>query len=162
VRKRILIGLLAVLVIGVVAFFVLQPRKGSVEWHKKEYLAAKNRLEGHTWFSPIYERYCKSRPFRVVNDIEAHALRERMRVAQRALVDLGYLSERTFTVSNHSSMEIGSRVISASWKIVPRDRQELTAFFWDEEGPVTNRLVITAPVGDMRLYEEFVKRADVP
>ena len=38
VRKRIIIGLLAFLVIGVVVFFVSQPKKGSVEWHKRAYL----------------------------------------------------------------------------------------------------------------------------
>jgi len=39
-RKRIVTGLLAIVVIGTVAFWVSQARKGSVEWHKREYLEA--------------------------------------------------------------------------------------------------------------------------
>jgi hypothetical protein len=53
VRKRIAIGLLAVVVIGVLVFWVSQPKPGSVEWHKREYRAARNQMYGVSWSTPI-------------------------------------------------------------------------------------------------------------
>jgi hypothetical protein len=43
VRKRIVTGLL---VIGVAAFFVSQPRKATVAWHKRGYLAPSTAFMG--------------------------------------------------------------------------------------------------------------------
>ena len=39
-RKRLVIGAFAAVVIGVAALVLSQPRKGTVEYHKEEYLRA--------------------------------------------------------------------------------------------------------------------------
>lgn len=40
VRKRLVIGAIAAVVIGVAAYVLSQPRKGTVEWHRRGYLRA--------------------------------------------------------------------------------------------------------------------------
>ena len=48
VRKRLVIGAMAVVVIGVIAFVLSQPKDGTVEWHKREYASVVRKLERKT------------------------------------------------------------------------------------------------------------------
>ena len=92
-RKRIVTGWV---MIGLAAFFVSQPRKGTVAWHKRKCLEAwygQQRLEiarakvsGFLGF-PIN---AQSRLERENSDVLAHT---------RALVKLGHLETRTFFVN---------------------------------------------------------------
>ena len=47
-RKRIFIGLLAIVVIGVVAFFLSRPKEGSVEWYQRRFVSAQDKMFGRT------------------------------------------------------------------------------------------------------------------
>ena len=51
--RRFTIGLLAVVVIGVMAFILSQPKRGSIEWHKREYLDAWKRLNEGTFADKV-------------------------------------------------------------------------------------------------------------
>ena len=57
VRKRIVIGLLILSAIGTAVFFVLQPKEGSVEWHKKEFTEAASRMKPGAWSQRLGRTY---------------------------------------------------------------------------------------------------------
>src|SRR5688500_6271167 len=95
VRKRIVIGLLGIVVIGAVAFFVSQPKKGTVEWHKREYLKANH-------WGIVDEgvfRYASQKR----QNARFERKRERIESNRRALIELGYLEERSVIVYNRGA-----------------------------------------------------------
>lgn len=154
-RKRIIIGLLAIVVIGVVAFVVSQPKKGSVEWHKKEYLAAWKELHGETWGEQIKE---------IAYDITGHRFRPRkLTSAERgrldkqaesnrvALVRLGYLGKRKFILTNCTPQAV-FKSASASEMRGP------FVTVWYAE----NELGVAAPSDVIIKWEEIVRKLDVP
>src|SRR5687768_15503928 len=95
-RKRIIIWLLAVVVIGVGAFFVLEAKKGSVEWHKREYLRALDCAARRTWRDTL-QRVCAriSSVIRVdTSEEERLAQFENLKEHEIALIRLGFLQKR--------------------------------------------------------------------
>ena len=53
VRKRLVIGAIAVVVIGVAAWVFWEPGKGTLEWHKREYLEELARARSRSWVERI-------------------------------------------------------------------------------------------------------------
>src|SRR5687768_7010495 len=101
-RNRLIIGLLANVVIGVVAFVVSQPKEGSLEWHKKELRWGVDHFAGRT-----FTARCRSLLGRVrtqwrwqIDPDEGHALAEKLDKHRAALIEMGYLVERSFATSN--------------------------------------------------------------
>src|SRR5688572_21947965 len=87
-RKRIVIAAIAVVVIGIGAgYFAGQPRKGSLEYHKKKYLEEQKRLS-HPWV----ERFAVPS---IVRKFYFERCDKRRKFHQRALINEGYLAERT-------------------------------------------------------------------
>ena len=92
-RKRIVIGLLGAVVFGVVAFFVLQPKKGSVEYHKRAYLHAR---DGSRFFNERRADWYRISGHRPKFRPQTPDSLAEMEVHERALIDLGYMEERRF------------------------------------------------------------------
>lgn len=142
--KRIAIGLLAVLIIGVAAYMLSQPKEGTVEWHKRKCENAMRALNGeHALLDRARNRFGLP-PRR--NLYQEH---------RQALTDLGYLEEREFILTN--SPEKPSRAL-VHWATneIPQDR------LWSI-GLVSNKfLVIRAERHSMKKWEEAVRRIDVP
>src|SRR6185503_5712613 len=93
-RKRVVIGVLAIIGAGVLLFALSQPKRGSVEWHKREYEAAtqgslKFRLKNLWWQIRGEDR-------------RSRMISEERNEHQQALIHLGYLEQREFVISNRS------------------------------------------------------------
>jgi len=96
-RKRTLIGAMAVAVIGVAAYFLSQPRKGTLEYHKKGFLRAKNSWLLGKWLAkPAMSR---------LNRVYCQYKAERAVFHEEALIELGFLHYRTFALSNSQPYE---------------------------------------------------------
>ena len=161
-RKRIVIGLLAVVVIGTAVFFFSQPKKGSVEWHMQQRVKGWNRLNGETW---------PERSKRIIFDITGHALQpqrlsadEWHRISREAesnwvaLVNAGYLREKRFVLTN-TTFEALYR--SAS----PLERYPVHDPFvkvWPVKRDAGEEIVLTAPPEVIREWETVVRKLEAP
>ena len=149
-RKRIIIGLVAA--IGVVVFLVSGPKRGTVEWHKREYLAELDRLHGKEslvkrFVRGIYEWTGLGQPI---------GQTDRGVVAQEnALIKLGYLERREFILTNlptgNAVQAIGREAATA----IPGLCRITT-------GEKTNVVVVTALREDMPKWDVLIRKLDVP
>ena len=160
-RKRIIIGLLAVVVIGVVAFYLSQPKKGSVEWHKREYLGARKRLFNDTWadrMRSFYYRIAKTpHSRRQLSAAEWDELTRRMQESWEALVALGYLNRHEFYLA-HQPKSRAHLLEKAALAQFPPDA------IWSVGGGAgaENLLVIYATSNDLPKWRNLIGRFDVP
>src|SRR5687768_11553 len=91
-RKSVAIGFVIV-TIGLVAFVLSRPKKGTIEWHKREYLTA---CKG-SWKERalnLGRRALGKQPSFSTEQVEKEAEH------QRALIKLGFLEERELVFSN--------------------------------------------------------------
>ena len=144
-RKRIAIALLIVSVIGVTVFFVLQPKNGSVEYHRRRYIDA---YQGWVWDQELANRVRKiaGRPTRW------QTATNRMNYHEQALIRLRYLDERTVIVSNVPPEKVRGAVYKA------RNQSELLRVEIRE----TNKVRIVATTQDLPRLEKVARMADVP
>lgn len=95
-RKRIAIGLVAAVAIGVLTMILLRPKQGSVEWHQREYLSAANCLAENRFIDRVQRSFLgstkKSRPH---NEGEEAAKVEEHR---KTLAGIGCVIERQFAL----------------------------------------------------------------
>jgi hypothetical protein len=149
VRKRLVIGAIALVVIGVCFYVLCPPRKGSVEYHKKRLLEADKVGAVAVWLNenPVPQMVRNLYWERKGNQVEFH---------RRALIDAGYLMERVFVISNSWASE----VISAA-------RIELQDAFTDntyrftvlwETG--TNAVGVLGPADAMEKIGHAIRDAD--
>src|SRR5258705_9389676 len=106
-RKRIVIGVVAIIGVGVLGYVVLQPEPGSVEWHKREYLAAWKRSQQEDWRSRLATFLRDKTPVTPPNSLspdekERKLLDEKIMSHRTALRRLGYLTEKWVALSNSS------------------------------------------------------------
>jgi hypothetical protein len=148
VRKRIITGLLAVLVIGVAAFL---PKKGTVEWHKREYFIARDGSKAGNAVRSAW-RAVTGRPW-------YHAEKsERMGMHYLELMKLGYLKERVFVVSNTTPAQVADRLLLTFGTVFTNDPWGLSLI--DDIG--SNSVTVIAPYEDRSKWEELIRRSDVP
>jgi hypothetical protein len=142
VRKRLVIGALAAIVIGFAAYVLSQPKEGTVEWHKRRYEKEMHRIDGKgTLFDRIRSEFgLPSRPSRHMEH-------------RQALIDLGYLEERQIILTNNPE-GFSAALIQWATNELPRDR--LWAF-----GVRSNVMFIRAERHNMKKWEEAVRRIDV-
>jgi hypothetical protein len=160
-RKRVIIGLLAVVVIGAGAFFLSQPKKGSVEWHKREYLAVRKRLFNDTWpdrMRSFYHRITKTPPSRrQISAAESDELTRRMQESWRSLVALGYLNRQEFYLA-HQLKSRTHLLLKGALTQFPPDA------IWSFDGlhEPENLVVVYATSNDLPKWRKLVGRFDVP
>ncbi|MCI0745411.1 MAG: hypothetical protein L0Y58_08410 [Verrucomicrobia subdivision 3 bacterium] len=150
-RKRIVIAVIAVVAIGIAALLVSElpgPKRGTVEWHKKEFENGR-RL---TWIGTIVRR-CPAR----LRHSYVESRYKRWLFHRQALIDVGYFEEKAFIVSNRPPHEVAN----ALW---------LTRHEWSTNSLVgipsirvdrSNSVMIVALPNQMRRLEELVRQADV-
>ena len=108
-RKRIVIGAIAAVVIGVGVYVLALPRKGTVEWHSARYLALLTEDSWAQGLRRMWERLGGRRavlrkpPERVFKELQLH---------EKALVKLGYFEERRFLVFNGRAEGVMTTAIS--------------------------------------------------
>lgn len=134
--------------IGVLVFVFLQPRRGTLEWHKEKYLAAcdmrwNRKVESlRSWIMRDYERA-------VSFDVEGMLRHE------SALLRLGFLERREFIISNRPLYSVLNHV--GGWMVRSPNRN-----FYRDTTPGTNRIVIVAAREDMPYIERLLAEADLP
>ncbi|HMJ64596.1 MAG TPA: hypothetical protein VK615_04530 [Candidatus Binatia bacterium] len=152
-RTRIGIALLVMVVLGVFAYGISQPSKGTVEWHKNEYLAAWKRLGGSKWPDLVDRCYARvtgnslKRSFLIDHSGPLTQDEERLLIHRSALIKLGFLKQH-------------------SWSHEPND-QVGPFFYFDHrdspfvsltEGPMGRRSVIVFTAPDTTTLTNFFIR----
>ena len=135
-RKRIIIGLL---VTGVAAFFVSEPRKGTVAWHKRKCLEA--------WYGQQKLEIARAKVSGFLGlpiNAQARAERENSHILAhtRALVKIGHLEARTFFVN-------GDPLNAMSYAA--------SAWLWPAKGSVYARSVSTNAIAIVIEHGEDVE-----
>jgi hypothetical protein len=179
VRNRIVIGVLAALVVGTAAFMLLQPQPGSLEWHKRQYLAAANRLAKNRFsdrLGRMFSGLTRKPPARKIQT--ARAEREtavEIEKHRKALARLGYLAEKRFALrycavdqiklalANTAVTGPGVRngrfwISAAGDTVVTTAPQGVLGHF--SISTERNTIVVTAPPAVMSNYEEQIRKAD--
>jgi hypothetical protein len=121
-----------VAVLAVMAAACTGPPKGSVEWHKQEYLSARTREYNQ----------------------EFHTKRHR-----RALIELGYLEQREFTVSNVPPAEIAKALHNETFEALSFFDFNEFAQFWTVS---TNRVRVVGIPIMVEHWEKRIRQLDVP
>lgn len=164
-RKRIVIGLLAIVVISVGAFVLTRPKEGSIEWHRRKYLAAWDRQHENTLVDRLKRKYhgvTRTTP-RMRTTVEFHehlkAMQKNLdeiREHREALVRLGYLIERQFVLSSRHTNNMATTV----WKTLGRGPEVINGQAWMLSG--TNLIFVSAPRNMMPKYEKLIYKLDMP
>ena len=154
-RKRLVMGAVAAVVIGVTVYFLSQPKKGTVEWHKKEYLKAADRLAVNTWKHKL-----KRVAFRVTGRLlrdswDADAYRSDVKAFeqhQASLVRLGYLQEARVSLTAFSENAIPARYFG--------DEARRRFIAVSRGGPHVVHII--APPSDLPKIEAAIRHVDGP
>lgn len=145
-RKRLFIGAIAAVVIGVAAYVLSQQKEGTAEYHEKQYrkirqVSAVDRLvftRGPQWLRQAWINRRQRRLF----------------YHHDALLRLGYFEQRVFSISNQPPLKIVRAVYSQAGFTV-EDFSRVT-------GTHTNSITVLASSDEMAKWEELIPKADVP
>jgi hypothetical protein len=108
-RKGIVMGAVAVTVIGFAAYMVWQAQNGTVEWHCARYVAL---LTKDTLAQRLHRMWGQMRGRRAVFRKPSERVARELELHERALVKLGYFEERTFLVFNGRAEGVMERAVS--------------------------------------------------
>jgi hypothetical protein len=158
VRKRLVIGAIAVAVIVVAAYVLSQPKKGTIAYHKARYLRLAKKSEGET---------LGAKTVRAVNSVLGTRFRTRpdpldlallMSAEHEELLRLGFLIERKYHFTN-VTLEIDARWISEGvYASIAEEHAHFSAFGLLDGA--TNVLLVIAPREDIPVWEKFIAEAD--
>ncbi len=153
-RKRILIGVLAIFGVGILVFVLSQPKEGTVEWHKGEYLRLSQQTlvdKAKQFFRQITGRVTGRKPtWRWTQDDY-----ERLQTHRAALLELGYLSQQQFDLTNNSLRGIGfSPAFRSACK---RSHREFLIISGGKD-----MLHVIAVTEEMPLFVEAFRKAEAP
>jgi hypothetical protein len=151
VRKRLVIGAIAAVVIGVAAYTLLPPKRGSVEYHKKKYLEAHDMGVVGKWINggpaglqdlywlPKYKR------------IDFH---------RNALLEGGYFARRVFVVSNRAAEDLFTDLHKIRFEVFTDTNDIAGTPLFSRVG--TNRIEVLARAIDMDKWDDVIRKLDVP
>jgi hypothetical protein len=150
-RKRIVIACIAVVVIGVVAVWLSQPKRGSVEYHKREYQAAFRK--------GALGELVLDRGVSAIDRIDWRFRRKRIDFHRDALIAAGYFEQKEFIFSNRGPRD-GLRALLAEFDTTFTNGTDILAC------PIIRRMtpngvVIAGEKSVMRQVEGAVQKIDV-
>jgi len=148
VRKRIALAIVAVVVIGVGAYLVSVfsgPKRGSVEWHKREYLEARKSSGLDYWLPRRWREAYWDRK------------QEARSVHLAALIELGYVERRSVTVSKCPSVVIENRVYRKSRSALPPG-EPFHVYVRDEDD--TNHLEVRVAPNYFPIVERTIRELE--
>jgi hypothetical protein len=160
VRKRVIIGVLAMIGVGVLVFVLSQPKKGSAEYHIREYRAAEREANGErTLVQRAWYKCGTLLGFNRsvgVGDPNNPLVRSETQI--KALLDLGYLEKREFYLQNIPRPKAHKALAGLAAKGLPHDR------VWRirEDSETYTVLTVEAEPRDLAKWEEMVRKVDVP
>ena len=151
-RKRLLIGAIAAVVIGVAAYFLSQPRKGTVEYHKRKYAEA--------WEAEVPAWVLKKGVPGVVKEFYQRRRTHQLDFHRNALIDSGYLKQSVFVISNSAALSVWRTAAHDLLVVVPK---EVWNFSWIQQTNMnTNTLMVCVPRDWFEKIGDAIRKADVP
>jgi hypothetical protein len=145
------------------------PKKGSLEWHKKEYAAIAN---SRVWNSQLIKtdyitidrgRTSLDRCRDMWNRVRGKPIRwrplseqelEKLAGHEKALIELGYFERREFCVTNNLIGNLPERIARATGTAI-------TNWFWTlSRGDQSNIVIVVGAREDMPAWEKLVKKID--
>ncbi len=164
VRKRLVIGAMAGVVMGVAVYVLSQPKEGTVAWHKKEYLRAQEERAGRTLSKKakrLIERLRVSIGFaRKPTMLTPSRPRDgELKKHQSALIQFGFLEEKTVRVSRPLGGKV-DRILDETSAIIPKKRRQFAQLSPAPVLTVPSFVTIVAPPEDIVIWEDLIRKAD--
>jgi len=147
-------GVIVALVIGVAVYLLSGSRKGSVEYHKARFVRVVDR-PSNRWVARYAPRFLANAYFqRQDGEAQFHL---------QALLDLGYLEERVFSLSNHLSP--GSRDLDGFRSRVYQLTDQMPSLTSDFDHIIdvaTNSVTVLGRREKMSEWAKVIREVDVP
>ena len=155
-RKWVVAGLLALVASGVSWYLLSQPRKGTLEYHKRKYVEAHLETARR---DPIGDWIRLHAPM-AVDDLYWRPKLKRLDFHRNALLEAGYLVEREFVVSNRPARSICDDLYKVRNDVFndTNDLAGIPFFYWNG---TTNRISVLARAIDVDYWEDVIRKADV-
>ena len=152
VRKPIVIGAIPAVLIGVAAFWCsnyVGHRENSIEYHKAEYLAARDGRPIMNDMRGLWGRVTGQRHRHRISG-------EKLRLHGEALIRLGYWREETIVVSNRSAADVWETALQKG------RRRPLTKEICVVSVTTSNKVVVRAVPDHIPIWVGLIQDADVP
>jgi hypothetical protein len=150
-RKRLIIGAIAVVVVGVPAYFLWEPGKGTVEYHVETLRKDHQSMEERDWLMEHTPRF--------VGNLIFKRKAVRMKRHRDALVGLGFLHRMDLVVTNASADDVMGEAIGEI--VTGTNKVDWTFFGWDP-APTKNVVRFVALPADSLTISNLVRKVDVP
>jgi len=161
VRRRVVIGFI-VIVGGAIAVAILSgPRRGTVQWHKREFSTAMDRLEGNRSIDRLSRLWGKITGRPVTWEIgaeEGQALILKLDEHRIALIEHGYLIEQKVGTTNNA-ITVSMRCAMNQERMIPKEHRE---FAWIADAAQTNWVTVIGRREDLPKWEEMIRKLDGP
>jgi hypothetical protein len=130
-------------------YWLGDPRKGSVEYHKRRYLAALTP----SLIQPLVD----DMPWRIQEPFRNRQTRH-IEFHRQALIDAGYLAQKVYIVSNRPPFNVATSLLTTQQMLnTNTDR----AAFHVIRYVSSNSITIVGPPGQIHQWDELVRAADV-
>lgn len=149
------------MVIGVAAYFLSQPRRGSVEYHKREYLKTVARWEEKRIVDRLKDAYYRMRnvtPDRDMNTFMANL--DTMHHHAACLVRLGYLAEFQYASTNGRHAIFRIMNCGYNYRNQYLERADVMRDFTLIGEPSSNVISVIARPSDLPAIETAIRKAD--
>jgi hypothetical protein len=157
VRKRLVIGAIAAVVIGVVtAGLVSEPKKGTVEYHETQYRKTYN--EGRA--GPIGQVLLRFGPDRL-KVAYLQNRNKRLEFHRNALLEGGRLSKRTFTLAFRPTWEAHNKLQYAMTITALNEEEDKCSYGIVKPG-TTNTIIVIDKPKHIEKWNAFLESIDVP
>jgi len=151
-RKPVKVSVsLCVAAVALAAAALTGPPKGTVEWHKREYLAAQKHLDGETFVDQCKRCFSINQSVMDLGELTPRRLKAFAAKESRhkALVDMGYLSECCIFVKDGN--------VEA---VVRAFQNENNCHPFVRGGGQTNCVRIWVPVGEILTVSNLIRRIE--
>jgi hypothetical protein len=159
VRKRLALIFLGIAIISLAAYILAQPKPGTIAYHKREYVKARNTLEGNT-LRGRFARLLHRTTGVWIDYLSAKAdkgLRQQLEKHEEVLLGSGYLVEHQFVITNNYDATLLNLVTNQSG-LLPEEKAQYTRIT-RTGAPL---LYVVGRPSDLPKWEEVIRKLDVP
>ncbi len=157
-RKRIVIGLLAIAVMAAGASIFSRPKPGTVDYHKAEYLKARDALEERSLAGLCRRLVHQTTGVWKFRNANVHKeLREKLDAHEAALIQCGYLVNHQIVITNNYA-DVLEEVLGSPSRLFPKESMQYTRVVGGT-GPF---LDVVGRKSDIAKWEEVIRMLDTP
>jgi hypothetical protein len=147
----LVIAAIAFVVIGVTAYMLSQPRKGTVEWHRRGYL----RAGGQIFEVSLMDRFTQFVHEFTGVPSNGDGEEEVFDLHMRFLVATGVLISTEFTIQNEDWVQVATNAFNEAKVRIPPERGR----YWYVTGKEKSLWVVSLPE-DVSVWKELIKKWD--